>query len=143
MHSFHYLRVRTKVCRACQREPDSWGPRGRRLQTDRSDPASREKNQTADPESRTSRPASRPSGRSWSCCSGPRIDRTRWRRIYGWRTSAKPSFVSLTQAQRPNTKARVFDLRRKTQLDSGAIPSPKREKEKSNKSTETRSAPKY
>lgn len=92
VHKFHYLRVHTMLCCACRREPDSWGPRGRRLQTDRSDPASRGKNQTADPESRTSRPASRRSGRSWSCCSVPRSGRTRRRRrTCGWKTSAKPS----------------------------------------------------
>lgn len=105
MYKFHYLSVHTRVCCACQREPDSWGSRGRRPQTDRSDPASRGKNQTADPESQTSRPASHQSGRSWSCCSEPRIDRTRRRRIYGWTTSTKSSLAGPKETKKNPTKA--------------------------------------
>lgn len=83
-----YHCVHMRICCVCGRGPNSWVPRGPRLRTERNDQRSQETAQKGDPENRTTRPTSPPTGRSWRCCSATMSGSMR--RICGWRMSGMP-----------------------------------------------------
>lgn len=83
-----HQRARRRICSAGCRGPSRWVPRAPLLQTDWSGQQSRGTAQRGDPDNRTPRPASPPTGRSWSWSNGTMSGRMR--RICGWKKSPMP-----------------------------------------------------